>query len=258
MRIALLEADVHLSQTVRQIFCNAEHHCHIFRRSDALLLKLQRDTFDLVVIAAASSQAALPALSRLKRKHSAMPMMVVSHAQTESALLTALDGAADDYIAIGSDRVLLARAQALTRLAQSAGNETALSTEFDDYSFEPAGFLVRMPSGTVTLTPKEFALALLMFRNMSRELSRDYLIETVWGRRAEVASRTLDTHASRLRSKLRLSPEHGYLLSAVYSQGYRLDRLPEDHALAIQAPPVALTLPGCSGPANKFAATAAG
>ena len=48
-------------------------------------------------------------------------------------------------------------------------------------------------------------------------------MQTVWGRDANVSTRTLDTHISAVRSKLCLRPERGYRLSAVYGHGYRLE-----------------------------------
>jgi DNA-binding response OmpR family regulator len=62
-----------------------------------------------------------------------------------------------------------------------------------------------------------------LFRNLGRLLSRKHLLEAVWGIEAEISSRSLDTHISRLRGKLGLMPENGYRLSAVYSVGYRLE-----------------------------------
>jgi DNA-binding response OmpR family regulator len=62
-----------------------------------------------------------------------------------------------------------------------------------------------------------------LFRNIGRLLSRKHLLEAVWGIEAEVSSRSLDTHISRLRGKLGLTPDNGYRLSAIYSVGYRLE-----------------------------------
>jgi DNA-binding response OmpR family regulator len=79
---------------------------------------------------------------------------------------------------------------------------------------------------SIEVTHKEFALALLLFRHLGRPLSRAYIMEAVWSDDAGLSSRTLDTHISRVRSKLRLRPEQGFRLAPVYSYGYQLEQLP--------------------------------
>jgi DNA-binding response OmpR family regulator len=75
------------------------------------------------------------------------------------------------------------------------------------------------------LNGKEFDLALIMFRNLGRLLSRAHLIEAVWGIDADISSRSLDVYMSHVRSKLRLRAETGYKLVSVYNHGYRLEEL---------------------------------
>ncbi|MFN5354833.1 MAG: helix-turn-helix domain-containing protein, partial [Burkholderiaceae bacterium] len=85
----------------------------------------------------------------------------------------------------------------------------------------------------IVLTRKEFLLALLFFRHLGRPLSRATIHEAVWPKVAELNSRSLDTHISRVRSKLALRPENGYRLAPVYSYGYQLEGLefPAQNAL---------------------------
>jgi DNA-binding response OmpR family regulator len=75
------------------------------------------------------------------------------------------------------------------------------------------------------LTAKDFDLSVLFLRNVGRLLSRGHIRETVWGPNAVVTSRTLDTHVSRIRNKLGLTPDNGWRLAAVYRYGYRLEQL---------------------------------
>ena len=76
-----------------------------------------------------------------------------------------------------------------------------------------------------SLTDKEFSLAIFLFQNLGRLLSRGHLLEAIWGLNATIPTRTLDTHISRLRKKLELYPANGFRLVPAYNYGYRLDRV---------------------------------
>jgi two-component system response regulator RegX3 len=64
---------------------------------------------------------------------------------------------------------------------------------------------------------------LFLFRHSGRLLSRSHILENVWGVRAQVQTRTVDMHISRLRNKMKIQPTNGWRLSAVYQHGYRLE-----------------------------------
>jgi DNA-binding response OmpR family regulator len=75
------------------------------------------------------------------------------------------------------------------------------------------------------MTHIEFDLAVFMFRNYGRILSRGYILEHVWGKNTEISTRTVDTHMSRIRKKLAICSENGWKLAPIYQHGYRLDKL---------------------------------
>ncbi|HMP63298.1 MAG TPA: response regulator transcription factor, partial [Phenylobacterium sp.] len=166
----------------------------------------------------------LELLAWIRRTLSPPPgVLMVTARNSAHDIVTALDAGADDFIVKPVDRaVLLARMSAVLRRLQSA-ESAATGETIAGFLFEPATTTVVTPDGPCLLTAKEFALALTLFRNANRPLSRAYLMETVWGRRPDLATRTLDAHVSRLRSKLNLHPEQGYRLAPVYSFGYRLE-----------------------------------
>ena len=110
----------------------------------------------------------------------------------------------------------------------------------------PHGRTLHKNGQVIEMTQKEFEMAVLLFRNVGRLLSRAYLLDTVWGISADVTTRTVDTHASQLRSKLGLYPEEGWRLSAVYQHGYRLERSAPPSPAAGEAP-----APGKPEPAGR-------
>lgn len=77
----------------------------------------------------------------------------------------------------------------------------------------------------VELTQKEFELATYMFAHPGKLLSRVHLLETLWGLNANVDTRTVDTHVSRIRRKLCIDPEHGWQIFPVYGWGYRIEKI---------------------------------
>ena len=87
---------------------------------------------------------------------------------------------------------------------------------------------------------REYELALFMFRNAGRLLSRAHLREAVWGQGPDASSRSLDTHISRLRTKLDLRPRNGFLLSAIYGLGYRLEAIDSEMLGAPRSEPMPL------------------
>jgi DNA-binding response OmpR family regulator len=129
---------------------------------------------------------------------------------------------------------LLARVNALLRRAWP--DSAAESLAFPPYRFDAAEARASVNGEDVVLTQKEFAIALFLFRHTGRLVSRGHLFEAVWGRDAELSSRTVDTHVSRVRNKLRLRPENGYRLVPVYSFGYRLERSGDTAAAPVAEP----------------------
>ena len=147
---------------------------------------------------------------------------------TSHAAVAGLDAGADDFV-VKPARAgeLRARLKALVRRA-GLGDIHGTIFEYDRFRFDLQRQTAQDSGRIVELTQKEFQLALLFLNNIGKPLSRGHIREAVWGRDSEVPSRTMDTHVSRVRSKLTLRPESGYLLAPVYSYGYRLERLRDE------------------------------
>jgi len=228
MRIAVVEPDTQHAETLQRLLIAGGHACEPFARSAALLDALVAHSFDLVLTAAWTGDASADELiPRTRRLLPGLPVMVLIPSPHESEIVAALQAGADDCMAKpvrGPE--MLARIEAVMRRAGVRRPRNRPRHGFGDYLFDSARHEVSFRGQTVSLTPKEFRFALLLFTNIARPVSRAHILETIWHLNRDVPSRTLDTHASRLRNKLQLSPGHGWRLTMLYGFGYQLDRLP--------------------------------
>lgn len=224
-RIAIVEDEAETRAELTAML-SARHRVTAFADGSSFLRALHRDTFDLVCV-----DWALPDMTgqevveriRAGTLAKAVPIIFVTARSGDDDLVTGLVSGADDFVSKPvREAILTARVEALLR---RAGPDTAGVIEtFTPYVFDRARESVTCAGQEQTLTTKEFALALTLFRNMHRPLARAYLMEEVWGAGANVSSRTLDTHICRLKSKLGLTPDNGFNFGPVYGFGYRLER----------------------------------
>lgn len=110
---------------------------------------------------------------------------------------------------------------------------TSDTVQFGRYRFEPEGHGVLMDGVHVPLTHKEYLLALLLFRNLARPVSRVYIAETVWRHDERINARTMTAHVSAIRTKLELRADAGYALRPIYNYGYRLDPVRRQRTLNV-------------------------
>ncbi len=180
----------------------------------------------------------LEALKTIRLTYST-PVIFLTSFDAESRVVAALGAGADDYLVKPfRSGELSARIQTLLRRYQSlvAGNkqDSVAKKLSNGVTMDRMAGTLQMPEQEpIKLSTKEFLLAQLFFQNVGRSLSRNEIIMAVWGRGQDIPSRTLDTHVSRLRTRLNLRPETGWRLTPVYSFGYRLDmrdELAEDGA----------------------------
>ena len=151
-----------------------------------------------------------------------LPIIMLTARGEEVDRVVGLELGADDYVVKPfSPRELLARIRAVLRRVE--GTEVpATGCAVGALHVDEARHAVTVKGQSVELTAKEFALLTALMRADGRVLSRDQLLETVWGyaNAAEVESRTVDVHVRRLRSKLGAEARRIVTVKAV---GYRFD-----------------------------------
>ncbi|MDM0115492.1 response regulator transcription factor [Variovorax sp. J22R133] len=224
MRIAALDDELSQLELIRHTMNGIEHECHVYTEGKALLRDLRLQSFDLLILDWTLPDISGPAVVKWVREElaSRIPILFVTNRREEADMVAGLAAGADDFM-VKPIRVpeLEARVRALLRRAYPSQHEVEL--HFGPYHFFPQSRTLQVDGQTVDLKHREYELALFLFQNLGRLLSREHLREAVWGRGPEEPSRSLDTHISRLRTKLSLRPANGFLLSAVYGLGYRLE-----------------------------------
>lgn len=224
MRIAALDDDPLQLELLQQVGTEAGHSCHSYLKGAALQQALRRESFDLLLVDWELPDSSGPDIVRWVREQISkeVPIIFVTHRSEETDIVEGLASGADDFM-IKPIRAgeLRARIAALLRRAYPLTAQSVL--DFGPYRFLTTTNGIEMEGKPVEVTHREYTLALTLFQNQGRLLSRDHLREVVWGHNAEVQSRSLDTHVSRLRNQLNLRAGQPYAISAVYGYGYRLD-----------------------------------
>lgn len=227
MRLAILEDDVDQAKLLKLWLENAEHTVDCFADAATFLRAVKRDSFDLYVL-----DWMLPDLSGidvLKRLRDSMDdntsVVIVTARDEEHSIVTGLEAGADDYLVKPVRQgELVARVSAVLRRA--AGDKPAEELDIAPYSMDIATKSLKLEGEAISLTNREFELALFFFRNAGKMVSRNHMLESIWGiENKAVSTRTIDTHVSRLRKKLKLHEDNGWVLSSIYQHGYRLEQV---------------------------------
>jgi len=227
MRIAILQKEAGEFEKISRPLERAGFRCHAFSEFSRLLAELRAEIFDLAVIEWEAPDGHASEIDRLRHSFEhPLPILFTTVPSVGDESVAALIDGISDYVAKPLRLTeLIARIQALLLRTHPATMNRQHT--FGPYVFEPAFCQVQLPASagnqTATLTQKEFTLALLMFRNADRPLSRSYIRDEVWGRGVRLSSRTMDTHISRIRHKLDLMTESRFRIEPVYAYGYRLD-----------------------------------
>ncbi|MGF6766282.1 DNA-binding response OmpR family regulator [Paraburkholderia sp. GAS33] len=226
MRVAILEDDPEQARFAAETLAGAGHVCHGFVTGDDLVRALRRQTFDLMLLDWVVPGTSGEQVLRWTRQSFAenLPVIFITARGREDDITSILNAGADDYVIKPiSAGVLLARVSSLLRRAYRIN--PAPREVFGEFEFDLPSARLLHKGEPVTLTQREFNLALLLFQNLGRPLSRAHILEMVWKQVVDIPSRTMDTYISWLRTKLGLRPENGYRLTPIYGYGYRLEQI---------------------------------
>jgi DNA-binding response OmpR family regulator len=159
-------------------------------------------------------------MMRAKPATANLPIIILSARTGESDRVTGLDLGADDYVTKPfSIRELAARVRAVLRRRQQ-GPDVAVAAPYrgEHLTADFDAVAIHVDGAPVKLTRREFELLKFLVENRNRVISRDRLLERVWGYDRLVETRSVDVHVGRLRSKLGTA---GAQIETVVGLGYR-------------------------------------
>src|SRR5438874_4927848 len=157
----------------------------------------------------------------IKHTQPGLPVVILSAVANVADKVLLLEIGADDYVTKPfSPRELLARVQASMRRASrlAAVPETF---SFDDISVNFTKMELTQAGKPIALTAQEFKVLKFFIQNHDRVISREELLNEVWGYQSYPSTRTVDNHILRLRQKLENDPSHPLHFKTVHGAGYK-------------------------------------
>ena len=220
MDVLVVEDDSRMAELLRQGLSEEGFAVTVSGNGRDALGMAQASAFDVIVL-----DVMLPGIDgftvarRLREARNRTPILMLTARDADRDVITGLNLGADDYLTKPfSFEVLLARIRAVGRRGPIA---QAVILQTRDLTLDETSREVTRGARRINLTRTEYSLLLLLLRNAGRVVTRDSIIEKVWGHSTEIESNTLDAFMRLLRTKLE-APGEAKLLQTVRGVGYCL------------------------------------
>jgi len=220
-RILVIDDEPDLLELVRVGLTQAGYIVETASTGNEALAALRRAPPDLILL-----DVMLPDLSgtelcsriRADQRLAAVPIIMLTAKSKEIDRVVGLEVGADDYVTKPfSPRELALRVRAVLRRRAPSGERVRV-VEHGVLRVDPESHRASVAGQEIVLTAKEFQLLLALMTRPGRVMTRERLLDEVWGSDITVTSRTIDTHLKRLREKLGVA---GPLVETVRGVGYR-------------------------------------
>lgn len=201
MRILLVEDDELLGEAAQAGLSQNGYTVDWLKDGESAKLAMLNETFDLVVL-----DLGLPKLSGLgllkavRSSGNSTPIIILTARESIEDRVRGLDGGADDYLTKPFDiNELSARIRALIRRSAGRADATII---YENIELDPAAHLVKQDGNEVNVPRREFALLQKLLENIGNVLSREQLMQSIYGWEEDVDSNALEVHIHNLRKKL--------------------------------------------------------
>ena len=222
MRILLVDDEVKFSQSLQKVLESQRYTVEVVHDGQDGYDLAAVETFDLLLL-----DVSLPKLNgvelcqRLRAEGNTAPILMLTARDTTADKILGLDSGADDYLVKPFEvEELLARMRSLLR----RGKADPVILEVGDLQLDPVAQVVRRNGHEIELSAREYALLEFMMRNPRHILSKQQILDHVWGNEVDSFSNVVDVYIGYLRNKVDkpFRASGGALITTVKGLGYRI------------------------------------
>lgn len=220
-KIYCIEDDESIRELIIYALNTSGYKGHGFENGEDFFLQLDNDLPDIIILdIMLPGDDGLTILGKLKKdsKTKDIPVIMLTAKTTEYDIVKGLDMGADDYISKPFGVMeLMSRVKAVLRRTGKAGSDNILSLNGMIIDYEKR--IVKIDEEVIKLTYKEFELLYYLLKNQNIVLTREMIMNEVWGFDFEGETRTVDVHIGTLRQKL---GDSGKLIQTIRNVGYKV------------------------------------
>lgn len=224
-KILIIDDDKDLSMIVQDMLEDYGYQTTLALSAEEAYEKMAADSYHLILLDINLPESSGFEVCQELRKVSTVPIIFASARTSENDKVTGLDMGADDYLAKPySLKELLSRVNSLLRRTYGFSEEdsTYYLGENKEICISTVSRSVTRRGETVSLSLKEFDLLVCLAAHMNESMSKETLLQEVWGTFCEVELSTVAVHIRWLREKLEEEPSHPKLIKTVWGIGYML------------------------------------
>jgi DNA-binding response OmpR family regulator len=221
-RILVVEDEPPIASALEDDLKLEGYEVEVVRDGDTASRRAREQSFDLIILdVMLPHKDGFEVCRELRRAGLRMPVILLTAKTQESDKVLGLELGADDYVTKPfSPRELRARVKAALR--RTAGEMPEIY-RFGDAEVDFTRCELRRGGRALEMTPIEFKLLAAFIRHRGQTLSREKLLDEVWGRETFVTDRVVDTHVTNLRKKIESKPSEPRFLVNVRGMGYRFE-----------------------------------
>ncbi len=221
-RILVVEDEPSLALGLEDDLKLEGYEVEVARDGETASRRAREQSFDLIILdVMLPRKDGFEVCRELRRAGLRTPVILLTAKTQESDKVLGLELGADDYVTKPfSPRELRARVKAVLR---RAAGEMPEIYRFGEVEVDFTRCELRRAGKAVEMTPIEFKLLAALIRHRGHTLSRDKLLDEVWGHETFVTDRVVDTHITNLRKKIEPQPSEPRFLVSVRGMGYRFD-----------------------------------